>query len=126
MLHTLNNKLIRIQMDIILTSLGDIAKYAIEKSINTQDKTLDVKLIGFISICVTFLIKWLAELLKINPKYYVWYIYYNVFKNKTMLFPILKSTFQKKLREVIYYEVPIGENCASYELLAQFSPMGTS
>ena len=103
-------------MDIILSSLGDIAKHVIQGQINTADKSLDIKVIGLVSVLITCLVKWLAVALNLDFAYWRWYIYYHVFQNKCFKFPLLRSDMLTKFSNKHYYEVKIDTNGARSEL----------
>ncbi len=103
-------------MDIILSSIGDIAKHIIQGQINTADKSLDIKVIGLVSVLITCLVKWLAVVLKLDFAYWRWYIYYHVFQNKCFKFPLLRSDMLTKFSCRHYYEVKIDRKCARVEI----------
>jgi AAA+ superfamily predicted ATPase len=98
-------------MDILLSSVGDIAKHLIQSQINTNDKTLDIKVIGLTSVFISILIKWLITVLDIDVRYWLWYIYYHILGYKCfnlILFGNQISTDYKS-----YYEVKI---CETHEV----------
>jgi len=99
-------------MDIILSSLGDIAKHIIQGQINTTDKSLDIKVIGLVSVLITCLVKWLSVALNIDVKYWRWYIYY-VFQNKSFKFPLLRQEMATKFSGKRYYEVKMDKKAGA-------------
>lgn len=100
-------------MDIILSSLGDIAKHIIQGQINTADKSLDIKVIGLVSVLITCLVKWLAVALNIDTRYWRWYIYYHVFQNKSFKFPLLRQEMSNKFSAKHYYEVKMAKKAGA-------------
>jgi hypothetical protein len=106
-------------MDIILSSIGDIAKHIIQGQINTADKSLDIKVIGLVSVLITCLVKWLAVVLKLDFAYWRWYVYYHVFQNKCFKFPVLRSDMLSKFSSKHYYEVKMDKNGARLELIGE-------
>ena len=100
-------------MDIILSSLGDIAKHIIQGQINTADKSLDIKVIGLVSVLITCLVKWLSVALNIDVKYWRWYIYYYVFQNKSFKFPVFRSEMSNKFSSKHYYEAKMDKKAGA-------------
>ncbi len=77
-------------MDLIISALADIAKHYAQKYINTDDNTLNIKVIGLVSILITVLTGILTTVLKGSfTKLIVRYIEYNIFKKKVWVFPLL-------------------------------------
>ncbi len=100
-------------MDIILSSIGDIAKHIIQGQINTADKSLDIKVIGLVSVLITYIVKWLAVVLNLDFAYWRWYIYYHVFQNKCFKFPVFRADMLSKFSRKHYYEVKMDRHGAA-------------
>lgn len=76
-------------MDLVINALADIAKHYAQKYIHTDDNTLNIKVIGLVSILITILTGIITKLLKFDiVKTVYWYIEYKILKKHDWVFPL--------------------------------------
>ena len=80
------------RMDLVINALADIVKHYAQKYINTDDNTLNIKVIGLVSILITVLTGFVTKFLKydiLNTIY--WFIEYKILKKKVWVFPLINN-----------------------------------